>query len=268
MDMVIKSSLSQEQTRGAHGRFQMRISQWNGQHDFILVDNITEDAILGMDFLSEHNVTLDFGKKQAIILDKGQEHNISYLQVETSIKQKLENPIARKNNELSINDELSEYEKQKVNKFTSEFFNIFQCSVCDTGQINVNPNGAITNNASPIEKEQVEKQDNEIQASKVQESQNTFSSQMGYSGFNHENKKVAKIKQTNKRKTRVKLKTTINKYKVPSSPYFKRQTSRYYKSNSTILVKKSRLKKTRFKQVHKSKTFFFVKQTSKKKYKK
>lgn len=293
MDLTIKSAMSNEQTKCAYGRFNITINDWNGQHDFIFAD-ISEDAILGMDFLNEHNVAFDFGKNQVIIREYGQEYKINYLQttpktqidkqqvvlkhpviieaeserlIELSVDkmeafstvifepnrldeqdlnrgilwanslnqvsfdkiitvsvinasdqdvklekgaivgnvcmgeiistvdasesnqelQEIDTSIAEKIDEMNINDQLSDQQKQKVKQLIKKFYYVFQWSEYDTGQTNLTEHEIRMNEAVPIKQkpyrlpqaaqEEIEKQVNTmLEKGIIEESRSPWSS--------------------------------------------------------------------------------------------
>ena len=79
IDLAIKSALSSRSVICAIGTVTLRINDWIGEHEFIFTD-ITEKAILGMDFLKKYKAVFDFGKNSVILDDNEGKHQINYIE--------------------------------------------------------------------------------------------------------------------------------------------------------------------------------------------
>ena len=59
----------------AFGEFKVAIGDWSGRHKFISV-NITENAILGMDFLKRYRALVDVYEESRKLIENDQVFNI------------------------------------------------------------------------------------------------------------------------------------------------------------------------------------------------
>ena len=75
VNLSIRSALSTQSSKCAVANIKFSINEWFGSHEFVFAD-LTETAILGMDFLKRFETNFNFSNKSLVMYDKGREYNL------------------------------------------------------------------------------------------------------------------------------------------------------------------------------------------------
>ena len=119
------------QNMRAVGHYRATIKLENGhtfQHEFYVIPNITEECILGLDFIHNQGFILN-GRKRTIMYEQDGEQ-VSLI-ARVVVNEPVEIPVAE-NNEPAI-EHLSKYEKSKISELLSKYSNIFAKASHDLG---------------------------------------------------------------------------------------------------------------------------------------
>ncbi|CAF1093470.1 unnamed protein product, partial [Brachionus calyciflorus] len=93
-NLTIKSALNSEEAKCTVGKIKFKMNEWEGEHEFIFA-NISEPAIIGIDFFTKFGANFDFAGQKIVIKDNNQVHKINMINepVAEIKKVKLENKI-------------------------------------------------------------------------------------------------------------------------------------------------------------------------------